>query len=65
MPIAFWYLSVAGGLVLLAHAVYKADMVFIVGQASGLLIYWRNLSHLARRRQPAAAAAPALAIRQT
>jgi lipid-A-disaccharide synthase-like uncharacterized protein len=67
VPTAFWYLSVAGGLVLLAYAVYKADMVFIVGQAGGLLIYGRNLWFLARRRRPADAAgdAPALAIRQT
>ena len=42
-PIAFWYFSIAGGLTLLAYAVYRQDPVFILGQATGLLIYFRNL----------------------
>lgn len=42
-PIAFWYFSIAGGITLLAYAVYRQDPVFIVGQATGLFIYFRNL----------------------
>lgn len=42
-PIAFWYLSIGGGVSLLAYAVHRRDPVFIAGQASGLLIYARNL----------------------
>lgn len=42
-PIAFWYFSIAGGLTLTAYAIYREDPVFILGQASGLLIYLRNL----------------------
>ncbi|MBL1264845.1 MULTISPECIES: lipid-A-disaccharide synthase N-terminal domain-containing protein [Methylomicrobium] len=42
-PIAFWYFSIAGGITLLAYAVYRQDPVFILGQASGLFIYLRNL----------------------
>ena len=42
-PRAFWYLSLAGGAVLTGYAIYKRDPVFILGQASGLLIYSRNL----------------------
>lgn len=42
-PIAFWYFSIAGGVTLLAYAVYRKDPVFILGQLSGLLIYFRNL----------------------
>jgi len=42
-PIAFWYFSIGGGITLLAYAVYRQDPVFILGQASGLLIYFRNL----------------------
>lgn len=42
-PIAFWYFSIAGGVTLLAYAVYRKDPVFILGQFSGLLIYFRNL----------------------
>ncbi len=43
MPTAFWYFSLAGGLVLLSYAIWRADPVFIIGQASGLVIYCRNL----------------------
>lgn len=42
-PIAFWYLSIGGGVSLLAYAIHRRDPVFIAGQASGLLIYARNL----------------------
>jgi lipid-A-disaccharide synthase-like uncharacterized protein len=42
-PIAFWYFSIAGGVILLAYAVYRKDPVFVLGQLSGLFIYVRNL----------------------
>jgi lipid-A-disaccharide synthase-like uncharacterized protein len=43
VPKLFWYLSLAGGLVLLAYAVHRRDVVFSIGQASGLAVYARNL----------------------
>jgi lipid-A-disaccharide synthase-like uncharacterized protein len=43
IPLAFWYFSIAGGLSLLIYAIHRKDPVFIVGQASGLFIYLRNL----------------------
>jgi lipid-A-disaccharide synthase-like uncharacterized protein len=43
IPRAFWFLSLGGGLVLLAYAIHRNDPVFIVGQATGLFIYTRNL----------------------
>lgn len=43
IPIAFWYLSIAGGITLLTYAIYRADPVFILGQSTGVLIYGRNL----------------------
>jgi lipid-A-disaccharide synthase-like uncharacterized protein len=43
MPIAFWYFSIAGGLILLSYALYRRDPVFILGQSTGLFIYLRNL----------------------
>jgi lipid-A-disaccharide synthase-like uncharacterized protein len=42
-PVAFWYFSIAGGIVLLAYAIHRKDPVFIVGQLTGLFIYFRNL----------------------
>jgi lipid-A-disaccharide synthase-like uncharacterized protein len=43
IPLAFWYLSLAGGSVLLAYAIHQRDPVFIAGQAAGFFIYSRNL----------------------
>lgn len=50
VPVAFWYFSVCGGLTLLAYALYRKDPVFIVGQATGIFIYSRNLYFIHRER---------------
>jgi lipid-A-disaccharide synthase-like uncharacterized protein len=50
IPIAFWYFSLAGGVILLAYAIYKQEPVFIIGQASGLIVYARNLYLIFRER---------------
>lgn len=42
-PVAFWYFSILGGIILLSYALYRRDPVFIAGQATGLFIYLRNL----------------------
>ena len=56
MPIAFWWFSIAGGLTLLAYALYRADPVFILGQSLGVVIYARNLwlIRAERAREPVA-----------
>jgi lipid-A-disaccharide synthase-like uncharacterized protein len=54
VPTHFWYFSVGGGVTLLAYAIYRVDPVFIIGQASGLVIYARNLWFI--HRKPTAAA---------
>ena len=43
VPHAFWLFSLAGGITLLAYALYRRDPVFIAGQGAGLFIYGRNL----------------------
>ena len=54
MPIAFWYLSLVGGLITLAYAIYRRDPVFIAGQSIGALVYIRNLMLIHRQGpQPA------------
>lgn len=50
MPIAFWYLSVLGGSMLLAYAIWRADPVFIAGQGGGLAVYLRNLYLIHRNK---------------
>lgn len=54
VPRAFWWLSLAGGVTLLAYAIWRKDPVFILGQGFGLLVYLRNLVLLRRRPTPPA-----------
>jgi len=42
-PMAFWYLSIGGGLLLLMYALHQQDPVFVLGQLTGLFVYLRNL----------------------
>ncbi len=48
VPIAFWFLSLAGSFTLLAYAIHRKDPVFILGQSMGFLIYTRNLMLIRR-----------------
>lgn len=50
IPVAFWYLSLLGGITLLVYSIYKKDPVFILGQSTGVLIYSRNLFLIHRER---------------
>ena len=50
IPVAFWYLSLLGGITLLAYSIYKKDPVFILGQSTGVIIYSRNLLLIHRER---------------
>lgn len=50
IPVAFWYLSLLGGITLLAYSIYKRDPVFILGQSTGVFIYTRNLLLIQRER---------------
>jgi lipid-A-disaccharide synthase-like uncharacterized protein len=54
VPVAFWWLSLVGGGILLAYAINRRDPVIIVGQAMGLVVYTRNLMLVERARQRAA-----------
>jgi lipid-A-disaccharide synthase-like uncharacterized protein len=54
VPIAFWYMSLIGGLITLAYAIYRADPVFISGQGIGTFVYIRNLVLISRAKQAGA-----------
>ena len=43
IPVAFWFFSIGGGVLLLVYALYRKDPVFIAGQALGLVVYLRNV----------------------
>ena len=50
IPVAFWWLSLAGSLLLLSYAISRKDPVFIIGQSFGSIVYIRNLMLLKRNR---------------
>ncbi len=51
IPVAFWYFSISGALIILIYAIYRNDPVFIAGQGFALLIYIRNLVLISRNGQ--------------
>jgi lipid-A-disaccharide synthase-like uncharacterized protein len=51
IPVAFWLFSIGGGLLLLAYALSRRDIVFIAGQAFGVFVYLRNLQFVMRDRK--------------
>lgn len=60
VPLAFWYLSIVGGTMLLSYAIYRQDIVFILGQSMGVIVYSRNLMLIYRtKREDRAASAEA------
>ena len=52
MPIAFWYLSLSGGALVLAYGLSAREPVLVLGQGVGVTVYVRNLVllHRAKRR---------------
>ncbi len=51
IPLSFWYLSIAGAILLSAYAIYRRDPVFILGQGPNVLIYIRNLMLIAKEKR--------------
>ena len=43
VPVAFWWLSIIGGLMLFTYGIWRQDLVIILGQCLGLVVYSRNL----------------------
>ena len=54
VPVAFWFFSIGGGMLLLFYALYIRDPVFIIGQGFGLFVYLRNLHFVFRERRAVA-----------
>lgn len=61
VPPAFWWMSLVGASMLLAYFTWRRDIVGIFGQATGWVIYARNLWFIHRPKRsaaPPAAGAP-------
>jgi lipid-A-disaccharide synthase-like uncharacterized protein len=53
VPVSFWYLSLVGGLIVLAYGIHRAEPVIILGQLPGTLVYTRNLMLIHRSKRAA------------
>lgn len=51
IPMAFWYLSIIGSLILLGYAAYRRDVVFVAGFSLNLVIYFRNLALIFKEKK--------------
>jgi len=52
VPVAFWWISIAGASMLLVYFVWRRDVVGVLGQSMGFLVYGRNLWLIHRGREP-------------
>jgi len=43
VPVSFWWLSILGAAMLLVYGVLREDIVIILAQAFGFVVYARNL----------------------
>ncbi|MGD0915346.1 MAG: lipid-A-disaccharide synthase N-terminal domain-containing protein [Thermodesulfobacteriota bacterium] len=50
IPVAFWYFSLGGSVVLLVYAFRQMDPVFIVAYLLNPIIYFRNLYFIYKKR---------------
>lgn len=66
MPEVFWWLSLAGGVMLFTYFVWRRDVIAVLGQTSGLVIYARNIRLIGKQKRRAArhgaAPGPAAAV---
>ncbi len=51
MPEAFWYFSLGGGLIVSAYAIHKQDIVFMLGQMPGVIVYSRNIYFIHKHKR--------------
>ena len=56
--IAFWWLSIAGSVILLIYAIHRADPIFVLAYLPNAFVYTRNLVLVRRDRRQAAEPAP-------
>lgn len=50
IPVGFWWGSLFGGLLLLVYFLWRKDIVGILGQSTGVVVYARNLILIHRAR---------------
>jgi lipid-A-disaccharide synthase-like uncharacterized protein len=43
VPVAFWWMSLAGAALLIVYFIWRKDVIGVLGQSTGLVVYGRNL----------------------
>lgn len=56
LPAGFWIISLVGASIIVSYALYRLDPVLLIGQASGLIVYTRNLIIWYKSNRPTKAA---------
>ena len=51
IPMGFWFLSIAGGLITMVYGFARRDIVIILPQTLSIFIYVRNLMLIAKERR--------------
>ncbi len=51
MPLAFWFLSIAGGGMTLVYGLVRREPIIIMGQALAVVIYIRNIMLIFKERR--------------
>jgi lipid-A-disaccharide synthase-like uncharacterized protein len=50
IPVIFWHLSIAGTVLIIIYSYHQHDIVFVVANVLSLVIYFRNIALLKKRR---------------
>ncbi|MFH1778877.1 MAG: lipid-A-disaccharide synthase N-terminal domain-containing protein [Candidatus Omnitrophota bacterium] len=51
IPIAFWYFSILGSVIILAYAIHRLDPVFMLGQSVASVVYIRNIMLVYKKKR--------------
>jgi lipid-A-disaccharide synthase-like uncharacterized protein len=57
VPVSFWWMSMIGSVMLFVYFVWRNDIVGVLGQTSGVVIYARNIRLISKQRRREARAA--------
>ncbi|MCZ6463739.1 MAG: lipid-A-disaccharide synthase N-terminal domain-containing protein [Proteobacteria bacterium] len=49
VPVAFWYLSIVGSLILLIYAIHLENVVFTLAYLPNAFVYYRNLALIRKK----------------
>lgn len=51
VPVAFWYFSLAGAIMMMMYGIQRGEPVIIFGQSFGFVVYIRNLMLIYRQKK--------------